>query len=144
MIEFENKAMKYLFLLIFFLSPLLSPAKKKPNSRSITRSYKLVKLKDGDKMMVITYPKTEVNIDIKNHKIKCYILCNSVSGEFFVQKNKIKPMHLISTEVVCPVQMDGLHEKFLKNMSCVNKYKSDKGFTYLLNGKEVLIVLKRK
>jgi heat shock protein HslJ len=126
------------------MTPFLSLAKKKPHPRPISGSYRLAKLKDGSKMRIVKLPKSEVIIDSKQGNLKAYILCNSISGDFLVERNKIKALHVISTEMVCKDDLLGLHENFMKNLNRVNHYKTEKDFTYLLDGREVLIVLKRK
>ncbi len=132
-----------LVLLLCFMS-FFSFAKKKINPKSISGNYTLVKQKSQNRLVTVKFSRSEIIIDTKQNKIRCYVGCNSISGAFYIKKNLIEPLQLISTEMACPDTENGLEGTFLKNMSSINHYKISRNLLYLSDEKEVLIVLKRK
>lgn len=132
-----------LVLLLCFMS-FFSFAKKKINPKSISGNYTLVKQKSHNRLVIVKFSGSEIMIDTQQDKIRCYVGCNSISGAFHVKRNQIEPLQLISTEKACPDIENRLEGAFLKNMSSINHYKISKNLLYLMDEKEILIVLKRK
>lgn len=136
--------MKTNFICLFCFLSLFASAKKKRITPNLSGTYVLAKQLSSGQLLPVHHIKSKISIDQTNKRIACNVGCNSISGNFNADKNKIDPLQLISTEMSCGDFLDQLETTFVQNLSKINRYRTAAMILYLLEGEKILIVLRRK
>ena len=83
----------YLFqilaVLLFISSSAWAQKTKKKSFPVLSGTYQLVKMRNYNTLEAIEPGKTNIVIDTKTNQFSANVGCNSISGEFKTQKNKI-------------------------------------------------------
>jgi heat shock protein HslJ len=136
--------MKNRMLVFFCLLSLTSFSQRVAPVAPLNGTYRLLKQKVNQKLIVAASSKTKISIDQSAETIHCNLGCNTISGDFSAIGNEIEPLQLITTEMYCTVALSKLERLFVKNMARVNRYKSFNRDLYLYHDKELVMVLRRK
>lgn len=149
-LQLLTKATKYKIkgeiIEIFEKNNLLIVLKKKKKDSPVEENttyeghYKLESMLMNGKLKTDNYSKSSVTI--KKGHIQCSVGCNSISGEFITQGDKIIPLKLMMTEMYCE-SVARIEELFVNHLNMVDSYGLENGkLNFYLKG-ELVIVLRR-
>jgi heat shock protein HslJ len=122
--------------------PVWAQTTKKKSLPVLSGTYELVKMRNQNTLEAIEPGKTNIDINTKTNQISANVGCNSISGEFKTQKNKISPLKLMQTEMFCADNK--IETPFVQHLMRVNAYVLTSKQLSFCEGKKVLLVLKKK
>lgn len=127
---------------LFITLPLIAQKTKKKDLPSLTGTYQLIKMRNLQTLEAVEPNKTNIVINTKANQISANVGCNSISGEFKTKKNKILPLKLMQTEMFCADNK--IETPFVQHLMHVNAYVLTSKQLSFCEGKQVLLVLKKK
>ncbi len=134
--------LQILTVLLFMSCPVWAQTTKKKSLPVLSGTYELVKMRNQNTLEAIEPGKTNIDINTKTNQISANVGCNSISGEFKTQKNKISPLKLMQTEMFCADNK--IETPFVQHLMRVNAYVLTSKQLSFCEGKKVLLVLKKK
>lgn len=134
--------LQILTVLLFMSCPVWAQTTKKKSLPVLSGTYELVKMRNQNTLEAIEPGKTNIDINTKTNQISANVGCNSISGEFKTQKNKISPLKLMQTEMFCADNK--IETPFVQHLMRVNAYVLTSKQLSFCEGKKVLLVFEKK